>query len=70
MPRFLALLSVLLLSANAYSYSTRLLKSKIKYTQFNPAAKTGLAMLREQPDNLQAQSLAAVALQHHQRQKN
>ncbi len=64
MLRLLVLLISCFVSTSVLSSAIQKLESELNQQQYSRAAKTGLAMLRQQPDNTQARFLTAVAFQH------
>lgn len=64
MPRLPALLIFLFLSTPVFSNTVHQLQTELNQKQYGRAAKTGLAMLRTQPGDVQVQFLTAVAFQH------
>ncbi len=64
MLRLLVLLISCFISSSVLSNTIQQLESEINKQQYSRAAKTGLTMLRQQPQNIQAQFLTAVAFQN------
>lgn len=61
--RLLVLLIACLLSSSVYSNTIQQLQAELNKNRYSQAAKIGLAMLRQQPKDIQAQFLTAVAFQ-------
>ena len=64
MSRLLLILIFTFLSSPVLSNSIQQLESELNQHDYNRAAQTGLAILRQQPENIQAQFLTAVAFQN------
>ena len=62
--KLFALLISCLVSTSVLSNTIQQLESALSQQQYSRAAKTGLGVLRQHPDNIQAQFLTAVAFQH------
>lgn len=61
--RLIVLLVACTLSFSAHSKNIKKLESELNNKRYDQAAKTGMAMLRQQPNNIHARFLTAVALQ-------